>query len=170
MVSQIASVKIDVLGVKRLDRALRVFSETNPPFLQAAFEELGPYARSEVARRAPGTMGSKTELVGLRGAKYLATTKIMIRVDHPGARAHEFGRQYFYTGFTRTKKSKGRMVASKGEMIRTGRRVRRSPGMAARPFVGIVAADRAVAAIAARMRAVLAEAIAREWDRLADGT
>ena len=146
----------------------------------AGFEDL-PYAR-EAMGRVQGMAVDATQqrvprpsfrVVGLpikgEGLRMMAPIKVV----HPAAKSFEFGRHFYYTGFTRgafigpTKGKRGAARAAKGYMKRTGKRVWRT-GMKEQTFIGIKSGGHAIGAIAPKAAEIMSEALAKEWARLAE--
>ena len=98
--------------------------------------------------------------------------KAPIKVVHPAAKSFEFGRHFYYTGYTKgafigpTKGKRATARAQKGYMKRTGKRVWRR-GMREQTFIGIKDGGHAIGSIAPQVAEIMGEAIAKEWKRLA---
>lgn len=153
--AQSSFLSIKVEGANRLKRAMRLLSEAEAPFLKAALEEGGELLADEAGGRGPGRIGQSVSFVGVRGAG--GALRALSRATHPGARSMEFGRTTYYRGFT------GRQQKA------TGTRFKAARGQKARPFVGIKRSDAAIGATRPRIAALLSEAIAAEWARVARG-
>lgn len=146
---------IEVKGAKSLGRALKLLGETDAPFLRQALEEAGELLEGATRGRAPGSMAAKTAFVGVKGKG--ATLKATVTVRHAGAKAMEFGRLYYYRGYT------GRAQKA------TGRRFRSGKGQKAQPFVGIMKGGQALGQVEPKARELITTAFEKEWDRIAGG-
>lgn len=155
--SQTASWGIEIDGVTNLKRALRVLAEPDAPFLRSALEESGQLLRAAAARRAPGRIAAAVRFTGVKGKG--AGLRATIDVRHPGARSMEFGREMYYRGFT------GRQQKATGRKFRVGP----GRGQPARPYLGVIKGNAAIAEVEDRVRQLLAEAFEREWERIAVG-
>lgn len=174
-------VGFDVEGVAPLSRALRVLQEKELPFLTAALEESGKDLRGAAASRAKGGIGQAVEFAGVKGNG--VGVRATIAIKHPGAKSMEFGRKYWYRGFSvakrkstreatfRTKDGKasarikaGMVRASKGTLFEA------KPGQPARPFLGIIKGGGAIGAVEERVKARLSAAIDAEWNRISEGS
>lgn len=146
---------IEVSGAKALGRALRLLGETDPPFLREALDEAGHLLEGATRSRAPGGMARTVDFVGVKGKG--ATLKATVVVRHAGAKSMEFGRLYYYRGFT------GRSQKATGQRFRSGK------GQKARPFVGIMDSGHAMGAVKDDARRLIETAFEKEWDRIAGG-
>lgn len=145
---------ITVEGLPQLRRAFKALEEFDDlPYARAALERVQDMAVREINQRAPGSLKGKATGYAIKGEG--TSMKAPVRVAHPAAKSTEFGREWWYRGFT------GR--AQK----RTGKRFKSSPGLPARPFIGIKAGGHAIGAIAPKAAEIMAEALAKEWQRLA---
>ena len=151
-----ASARIDIRleGANRLKRAMRLLSEAEAPFLKAALEESGELLAGEAEGRGPGRIGRSVSFVGVRGTG--GALRSLSRATHPGARSMEFGRTTYYRGFT-------------GRNQKSGTKFKAARGQKARPFAGIKNGNAALGAVKPRVEALLSEAIAAEWERVARG-
>lgn len=149
--------EVDEDSLKRLNRALKALAETDAPYLRAAMGDIGQRVVSEARSRGPGSIGAAVEYRGLGRSK----TNIRANglVAHAGGKAMEFGRQYFYRGFTR---------GGKGSQ-KKGQRFKSSPGMPAKPYIGVVTGEQAMGATRSFARQRLLEAIDAEWNRIGEG-
>lgn len=142
--------EVDKKSLNNLQRACKLLGDGEMPFLVNAFERVGREFVEEVRRRAKGGIANRVEFRGV--SKGRGNVVARGRVVHPGSRSMEFGRQYYYFGYT-------------GRRMKSGRKRQVSPGQIARPYVGIVNGDAATAAVAPRARAIIAEAVSAEWKR-----
>lgn len=144
-------------GVADVQRALRVLAETDAPFVRAALTRSGFMLRAAAARYAKGSIASKIEFTGIKGKG--GALRAIVQTNHPGARSHEFGRIWFYEGYT------GRAVK------KTGRRVRRDAprGQRPEPFLGIIKGDRAIADVKEPVTELLTQAFVDEFERIGNG-
>lgn len=147
------AIELDGRAVTRLNGALKVLGERDAPFLRKALEESAQDLAGEIRQRAPGSIGQKVELRGVKGtgASIRATGSDL----HPGARSMEFGRVWYWTGYTRT-----------GNRIQGGQKVKRT-GQQARPFMGVIDGGHAIGAVAPKAKARIMAAISQEWERIA---
>ena len=166
-----SSWSIDIENLPQLRGAFRAI---------AGFEDL-PYAREAMGRIQGMAVGATQQrvprpsfrVVGMpikgEGLRMMAPIKVI----HPAAKSFEFGRHFYYEGFTRaafigpTKGKRAARAAAKGYMKRTGTRVWRT-GMKEQPFIGIKSGGHAIGAIAPKAAEIMSEALAKEWKRLAD--
>lgn len=152
MATQQAKVSIQVTGVTALKRALKAVGETDAPFLRTAVDEGGHLLEWAVRGSAPGTMASKVAFVSLRGSG--VNVKALVKVNHPGAKAMEFGRKKYYRGFTgRRQKATGTPFQARGQQ--------------AKPFVGVRNLDHAIGAVKPDIENKINQAVVNEWERLA---
>lgn len=142
---------IQVDGAANLQKALRVLAEPDAPYLRDALEDVGRSLAREAASRAPGGIGRAVQFVGVKGKAN--ALRSMVQIKHPGSRSMEFGRQYYYRGYT-------------GRRVKSGQRFRSNPGQPARPYIGIVRGDAAMGAIEADAQRKIADAIEAEWERI----
>lgn len=143
-----AGVSIEVTGMGAMKRRLKALDELDAPEMVTRLDKISRLADAEVSRDAPGSMGGR---VSTRPAKKLGATIVFGTVKHPGAKAMEFGRTTYYTGY-------------KGRNQKSGTKVKRS-GQKARPFVGIKQGDHAIGRLAEPVRRELAEGILDVWNR-----
>lgn len=160
-------IEMDGKSVTRLKHALEVLGESEAPFLREALDDVGQKFAGEIRQRAPGSMASKVDYVGVRGEGVALRASGWDR--HPGAKSMEFGRKLYWHGGhgnnrpgSMRRKGSLKKGASKGPS-------RSGPGQAARPFIGIIGNTQAIAAVQPYARARLRVAINREWTRLAAG-
>ncbi len=146
-------IELDKGTMTRLNAALRILGEKDAPFLREALDDVGQRFAGEVRARAPGGIAAKAKYRGVKGSATGLAAKGVD--DHPGARSMEFGRVWYYAGY-------------KGRNVKSGRKVRRT-GQKARPFMGIIAGDKAYGAVQPYARERLLEAVNREWERLGSG-
>lgn len=150
-----ASVKIEVsVDARRLERALRVLSDEDAPFLRVALEESGQELAGASRSRAPGGIAGAVQFAGVKGRSNRLRATVVVK--HPAAKAMEFGRQTYYRGFT------GRRMKATGSPFKAGR-----GGQKAQPYIGIVKGNAAIGAVGPGVRLRLERAIAQEWDRIA---
>lgn len=145
--------KVEIEGRKELARALKVLQEKELPFLKPALAESGEILSSEGARRA-GKIGAAVKFGGVKG-NTVGGVKAVVKVDHPAGKSFEFGRQYYYRGYT-------------GGNQKSGTKFKAAGGMRPRPFLGIKH-DQGSGAIAAskdRVVDLLSKAIDQEWNRI----
>ena len=145
--------KIEVRGAKSLHKALQILQETDAPFLREALETSGNLLRSEAAQRAPAGIAQTVAFVGVKGKG--AQLRALIRVKHPGGKSMEFGRQYYYRGY------RGR------QMKMTGQRFKAAKGQKAKPYLGIIKGDAAIAAARDKVETLILDAFEKEWIRIA---
>lgn len=162
---------IRIEGLTDTRRAFKALGEADTPFYLAALNHSAEITRAAIAARAPGSMAGKVDLVGIRGDGINASA--VIRVNHPGADSYEFGRRFWYRGFTYGGGLGQRGVRPgrkpKGIQKGTGVRFQSSPGQAEKPFVGVKAGNAAIGAVAPRVHAMMVDAIEREFARVANG-
>lgn len=144
--------KVEVTGAGSLQKALRVLAEEDAPFLRDALELGGRDLANAVVRHAPGGMATKTTFAGVKGKAN--GLRAVVLVKHRGAKAREFGRKFYYRGFTDRR------------MKATGQRFRAARGQRAQPIIGIVKGDAAIGAVGAQVRGRLVDAIHLEWSRI----
>jgi len=162
-----ASIRIQVQGINRLNRALSVIGEDDAPYLREALEQVGRMLAGEIRARGRPSIVARIEQGPIRGSG--AGIRLPMAVVHPAAATLEFGRQWWYRG-----KGDGRIGNNrpgskrrKGVFRRYGERIKYHPGMPARPYVGIVHGDQAIGAIQPETRRLIEEALEREWARIA---
>lgn len=150
------SLRIELEGVTELQRALKVLSDPDLPFLRPALERSGQLLAAEGARRA-GKIGGAVDFDGLKG-KTVGTVRAVVRVKHPAGTSFEFGRTHYYRGY-------------KGRDQRSGQKVKVAGGMKPRPFLGIKyeRASGAIAATREPIEGMLSAAFSAEWDRIGAG-
>lgn len=143
-----AGVSIELHGFTAMKKRLTALEELDAPEITASLERISRLADGEVGRRAPGSMAAK---VSTKPAKKLGATITTGTVKHPGAKAMEFGRTTYYTGYT-------------GRNQKSGTKVQRS-GQKPRPFVGIKAGDQAMSALREPIAGELTDGIQAVWNR-----
>lgn len=168
---------IVVEGIGPLQRACKLLGETDAPFLREAMYDSQELVADAVQARAPGGIkkGVLVRAVRGKGASLVAP----IAIKHPGARSMEFGRVWYYKATDNRRGSIGNNRGGIGPgggskrrkgSIKAGSTKVRRKGQRARPFIGIVNNDAAIAATSDRVREVISAAIVKEWDRiLAEG-
>lgn len=166
-----ASWGIEVHGTKELRKAFRVLGEKEAPFLRAALDEAGRILEGEAAQRAPGGISGGVGFAGVKGVG--ASVRAVVRVKHPGARSTEFGRVWYYrkagTGVAGIGNNRPGSKRAKGSIKGKSNKVRVGRGQAARPFLGIINGDQAIAASHDRVATLLTDAYVKEWERLLAG-
>lgn len=145
-------IEIDDKSMSRLKRAFTVLGEKDAPFLRAALDAVGVRLTAAARTRARGGIGARVQYIGVRGQG--ASLRAMGRVQHPGSRSMEFGRQWYYTGYRGRRASTGRKVVRRGQR--------------ARPYLGVMGGG-ASADIAPFAREHILDAIGKEWDRIGAG-
>lgn len=151
MAGKTATVGITVTGAKAIQRAFKVLGETDAPFLRHALEQSGGLLTEATHSRAPGGMAATVAFVGVKGKGAVLRATVVVR--HAGAKSMEFGRTWYYEGFTGRK------------MKATGQRVKRK-GQQAKPFVGIIPGGHAIGAVEPKARELIEQAISKEWERI----
>lgn len=146
--------KLELEGFKEFSKMLRKLGAPEAPFLRKAWEVVGRRFVREAAGRARGRIGQSIEFRGIAGRR--ASLKARVRANHPGSSSQEFGRVFYYRGFTRA--GRGR-----GQQKRTGTQFRSSPGQRAKPYMGIKAGGSAIASVGPFAKAELGRAMAKEF-------
>lgn len=159
-----ATWSVQVEGLARAKRAFRAFGDGDATYVREALDRSGEILANATAARAPGGIAKATRYIGVRG-KGLAL-RAVVNVRHPGARSMEFGRIWYWASPGAGNNAIG-FRRAKGSM-KAGRKVRSSPGQAARPYVGIISGG-AIAAVAPEVQQILQEAYEREFERIANG-
>lgn len=142
--------KIRVEGLKAVQNGLRELGVTDTPYLRKALENIGnvlaiameavkPYSSYKVGR--PRVLGKAPAL------------RVSVGIEHPGARSMEFGRIYYYRGYT------GRAMRA------TGYKIASEPGQKARPFLGIISGPSVVETIRPYAEPLIIAALQTEWER-----
>jgi len=162
----VAKWSIDVPGVTSLNSAFKALEGFEDlPYAREALLRIQGMAVAAVNARAPGSLAGKAVARPIRGrgtAMYAG-----VKVNHPAAKQVEFGRKWYYRGFTKTGPIVGgRRTAKRGDIKGSGFRFR-STGTPERPYVGIKHGGHAIGAIGPESREIMAAALAREWERLA---
>lgn len=164
------SVQLD--GAGTLQKALRVLAEPDAPFLREGLEKAGQVLAGEVGRRAPGGIARTVSFVGVKGNA--ANLRALISVRHPGARSMEFGRVWYYRKASRSSAPAGignNRPGSKRARSSMKRqfKFRADPGQRAKPFMGVKDGDGAIGASQERVKAILSDAIEKQWNRITSG-
>lgn len=142
-------VTVRIEGLQTVQRALKEMGG-DAPFLRAALERIGeklagavravvPYPSYKVG--APKVKGKSPAL------------RVVVPVDHPGARSMEFGRSYYYRGYS-------------GRAMKSGYKFKSSPGQMARPYLGIVKGNSVAESVRGYAEGEMLKAYEQEWDRL----
>lgn len=139
---------MEVTGFKAMKTRLKALDELDAPEIVSALGQASRLADREVGQRAPGSMAGR---VTATPAKKLGATIVKGVVKHPGAKAMEFGRTTYYTGYH-------------GRDQKAGSKVKR-PGQRPRPFVGIKTGQQAMGALRAPITQVLLGGIVAVWER-----
>jgi len=162
-----ASIRIKVEGVNKLAKALSVLGETDAPHLRDALAAIGRQLEGEIRARGRPSIVARIEQLPIRGSG--VGIRLPMAVVHPAAATFEFGRQWWYRGRGDGRIGNNRPGSKRREGVfrRYGERIKYHPGMAPRPYVGIVNGDQAIGAIQPEARRLLEQAIAREWERIA---
>ena len=149
-----SSAGVEVLGLKELRSAFKLIEsvqgEVAGEFEQGMWEAT-QYVAGEVRKRAPGSMSARVKAYRLSGKGVRARGRV--EVEHPGSRPMEFGRKFYYVGYT-------------GRNVRSGIKVLHSPGQIARPFVGIIKGDQALGASKEPAASRIAKGIERAFEKL----
>ena len=106
-------------------------------------------------RSSDRRIASASKFVKVRGKG--AAISALIHVNHPGAKSAEFGRKFYYRGFT------GR------DQKATGQRFKPAGGQKAKPFAGIIKGDQAIGSVRNDARQRIGKAIEQEFRRVALG-
>lgn len=151
-----ASLRVEIPNVRRLQSAFRALAEADAPFIdealkQGAADDFIP----AIKRHAPGAIGREVRHGRVLGSP--PGRRISIIVEHPGSKPMEFGRSFYWSGYT---------VA--GGRISGGRKTRHTPGQRPRPFVGVVKGDAAVGEVGTALQKRFSDAIEAEFLRLAN--
>ena len=107
-----------------MKRKLQVLEEADAR-RWGALSRISRLADNEVSGRAPGSMGGQVQTTA---AQKIGNVITKGTVRHPGAKAMEFGRTTYYTGY-------------RGRNQKSGSKVKRA-GQKPRPFVGIKTASK----------------------------
>lgn len=143
--------------VTKLKRALKLLGETDAEYLRDAMDKAGEIITEEVARRAPGSMRGRVAFGGVKGVG--GNVRAVGQVTHPGAKSMEFGRVFYYRGFQGNNRP-----GSPRTSMKSGTKFRAARGQRAKPFIGIVNGDQAMAAARPRVVPVILAGIAKQWD------
>lgn len=146
-----SGVGIEIQGIKQLSRALRALGETDAPFLREALDRSGRQLAGAIRRHADGGIADAVEFRGVKGGA--SALRAALRIKHPGSRSMEFGRVWYYRGYS------GRAVKETGSRFR-------ARGQKAKPFIGIVRGDAAIGEVGDEIQADLAQAFEDEWERI----
>lgn len=143
-------VRIQIEGLEEIRKALREMGG-DAPYLRAALERVGVRLAAEMESVMPH-QSFKVGKASVKGRS--PNLRAVVPVDHPGARAYEFGRKWYYAGFTGRK------------MKATGYKIRSAVGQKARPYLGIIEGS----PVAEKVRPYAIEQVLQayddEWDRL----
>ncbi len=150
-----AAISIETTGLKELKKAMKAIGDKQSPYLRPVLEDLGGDLASATADRATGGIASASKFVKVRGKG--AAISALIHVNHPGAKSAEFGRKFYYRGFT------GR------DQKATGQRFKPAGGQKAKPFAGIIKGDQAIGSVRNDARQRIGKAIEQEFRRVALG-
>lgn len=164
-----ASVRFQVEGAQRIQRALQVLGDTEAPFIRQALLDVGQ--QMTVAIRAVGRPSITRVIESGDVVARAGGFRLPMSVVHPAAAVTEFGRQWWYRGRGdgRIGNNRGASKRRKGVFKRYGERIKYAPGMPARPYVGIVDGGHAIGAVQPFARQRFLEAFEREWERIAAG-
>lgn len=147
-----STISIAVEGDKQIKRALKALGETEAPFLKGALDKGGRMLGQAAEGRVHHSIAASMQYAGVKGVG--GALRAVGTFKHPGARSMEFGRTYYYRGFT------GRRQKA------TGHKVKVSGGQKARPFVGIKRGDAAIGQVREPVQRLIREAIDAEWTRI----
>lgn len=161
-----ASVKIQVSGARRLQRAMEVLGQTDAPFIREALLDVGREMTGAIRAFGRPSVTRVIEVGEVRPRG--AGSTLPMAVVHPAAAVLEFGRQWWYRGRGdgRIGNNRGGSKRRKGVFKRYGERIKYHPGMPARPYVGIVAGGHAIGTVQPFAHQRFLEAFEREWARL----
>ncbi|MBM3940438.1 MAG: hypothetical protein FJ318_06045 [SAR202 cluster bacterium] len=145
------SIEIDEKSFERMRRVFKILAADDLPRLKSAMENVGERFASEVRTRAPGGIAGTVKDRGVRRSRAGQFHTLGV-VAHPGARSMEFGRKWYWVGYTRP-----------GKRFVGGRKTIHRPGQASRPYVGVIDGDQATGAVAGWARARITSAIQNTW-------
>lgn len=143
-----ASASIELKGFTGMKRKLQVLEEADAPEIAGALSRISRLADNEVSGRAPGSMGGQVQTTA---AQKIGNVITKGTVRHPGAKAMEFGRTTYYTGY-------------RGRNQKSGSKVKRA-GQKPRPFVGIKTGEQAMGALREPVERELTTAYTAVWNR-----
>lgn len=143
---------VEILGVKEMGKALKAVGDTEAPFVTEALEWAGPHMVASAKTFAPNSsIANAISFIGVKGKGI--RQRAVVRAKHPAGASFEFGRLWYYTGYS-------------GRDARGGIRVRRYPGFAKKPYLGIVKRDKALGEVSEEITDRLMDAMVKEWRRL----
>lgn len=145
MVSQQASIKVEVSGLAPLTKGLKAVGDMDAPYLRQAWANVGEYFAEEIRHRGPGAMLVQAKGVRGKGTKLSAP----VTIKWPGIRPMEFGDYYGHRGHK----------DSEYHAYPRGQRPK--------PIVGVIHGDLAVGATMAWAVTTVGDAVKAEWERLA---
>ena len=149
-----AKLSVSVHGLRELKKGFKDLSDQDAPWLREAWTDVGEKLVDETNKRA-GPLSGDAEFRGVSG-KGLAL-RARMRVKHPGAASREFGRSWYYRGFT------GRAMKA------TGVRFKSSPGQRAEPMIGIIHGGHAIGATKGFAAKRLEKAYKTVWNAIKAG-
>ncbi len=150
-----AAVSLQVSGLNATRRAARALGDKDAPYVREVLDESGNDLARAARSLGKGAVGRRVSYQGVKGQGFGA--RAIVKAEHPGSRAAEFGRRFYLTGYKRVK---GRAIG--------GRKIARR-GQAAKPFIGVVNQDAAIGQISPRFVARMGDALEREFERVATG-
>lgn len=152
---------IDVRGKNALQRACKLFEDTELPVLRKTLEDAGRIFAGDVKREAPRHLVDAIEFTGIKGAG--ANQRAIVEASAPDAARQEFGRRPMPYNLPNRKKIRldiAMALAKKGYKYR---------GSKARPYFGIKEGDHAIGRAKPEIEAKIRLAMKQEWERLASG-
>lgn len=146
------SVNVSIEGLKEIRAAYRIMESADAPYLRKGIEKGTDILARSIQAGVPFpsfkvvNRGVKGKGLALRG---------VIDIAHKGARSMEFGRTWYYRGFT------GRAQKATGFKFKVS-----SGGQQARPFLGIISGGGAVDKVRGQVEDAVQKAMIEEWEDL----
>lgn len=155
----VVRLELDPKSLRRLRAALAILDDDEKGPIHEAMHRIGLRLSDEVRSRAPGSMGSKVEFLGVRHQG--TTLRAAGLLDHPGAKSMEFGRSWWYDQMKGNNRP-----GSKRQKGARGHKFPSSPGQPERPFVGIKNLDHAIAAVHPYAVEQINTSVTEAWEKV----
>lgn len=123
---------IKITGLKAAQDGLRAMNVQSVPIIDGALMDIGnvlAIGMDAVKPYSSFKVGSP-KLAGKPHAR-----RVSVGMAHKAVRTTEFGKKYWWKGFTRPGISRG---SPKGYSMKGGYKIRKDPGQPARPFLGVI--------------------------------
>lgn len=125
---------IKITGLKAAQEGLKAMNVQSVPIIDKALQDIGNVLAIGMDAVKPH-QSFQIEKPVIRGQPH--ARRVSVGLKHPAARSIEFGKKYWWAGFTRPGVPRG---SPKGYSMKSGYKIEKEPpqGQKAQPFLGVI--------------------------------